>query len=567
MRISFQGWLKRPYDIAIVLMMLWVVALNIQHKQWMGDRIIEWDVKSYYAWLPATFIYNDLSLDFVDEDPGKFGDLIWPVTTPTGKKAIVTSMGMAILYSPFFLMAHAVALLTPLEADGYSPVYRLALNLSALFYVLMGLIFLRKILLRWFSPWVTTFTLVAVFVGTNLFYYTVYEPGMSHGYNFALIAVFLYYTIRWHERPGSWRTTAGLGLLAGLITLVRPTNIIVLLLFFLWDVDSLKALRDRFLYFLRRPALVAFMALCFLLVWVPQFIYWKYVSGMFFYFSYGELGGGFFWHNPQIANILFSYKKGWFVYTPLMLFAFMGIFLLPHRLKGTFVPVLAFQLVNIYILASWWSWWFGGGFGLRAFIDSYAIMAIPFATLVSTLAARRKWIRVPALAVLGLLIGFGFFQMRQYRTGAIHYWWMNKEAYWETFLKRRPTPRYWELITIPDYEKARQGIYEAIPPESPPAPPQVEVDEQQLREFVRQVLAHDSLVPPPQLEAETQKIMLDQTLRQQMAREMKIRRIEQQMRNDPEMVSFIKEKARKQNLPVDTMFRRDAIWIFENKEN
>ena len=36
---------------------------------------------------------------------------------------------------------------------------------------------------------------------------------------------------------------------------------------------------------------------------------------------------------------------------------------------------------------------------------------------------------------------------------------MNKEAYWETFLKLRPTARYWEVITIPDYDKAREGVY------------------------------------------------------------------------------------------------------------
>ena len=40
---------------------------------------------------------------------------------------------------------------------------------------------------------------------------------------------------------------------------------------------------------------------------------------------------------------------------------------------------------------------------------------------------------------------------------------MNKEAYWETFLRLRPTTKYWHVITIPDYEKAREGIYTAIP--------------------------------------------------------------------------------------------------------
>jgi hypothetical protein len=582
MQQTIRSWRKRPYDIAIALMMLWVVVINFQHRHWMGERVIEWDVKSYYAYLPAAFIYQDLSLEFRRENLEKFGDLIWPVTTPTGKQAIVTSMGMSILYSPFFFIAHGVAQITPWEADGYSPPYRFALNFSTLFYVLMGLIFLKKVLLRWFTPWVTTFTLVAVFAGTNLLYYTTYEAAMSHGFNFALIAVFLYYTIRWYDAPGSAKRIAWLGLLAGFITLVRPTNIIVLILFFLWGVDSWNAFRERFMYFIRRPALVGIMAGCFVLAWVPQFIYWKYISGMFFYFSYGELGGSFFWHNPQIMNILFSYKKGWFVYTPLMFFAFLGIFLLPWKLRGAFLPILLFKLVNIYILSSWWAWWFGGGFGLRAFIDSYAIMAIPFATLVTALSRQRRLVSYPTIGLLAVLIWFAYFQMRQYRSGAIHWWWMNKEAYWETFLKRRPTQRYWDLITIPDYELARQGIYVAIKPDPPKERPrEVTVDQERLRSFIMEVLAQDSLTQDviesqelfeqdaqqAWIESQTARILQDQEKSYFFAREYLIRAIEHNMRLDPQMQEFIEKKAREQGVPVDTMFRRDAVWVYENQRH
>ena len=59
--------------------------------------------KSYYAYLPATFIYQDLSLDFIHDESGKFKDLIWPIETPLKKKAIITTMGMSILYAPFLV--------------------------------------------------------------------------------------------------------------------------------------------------------------------------------------------------------------------------------------------------------------------------------------------------------------------------------------------------------------------------------------------------------------------------------------------------------------------------------
>ncbi len=534
----------KPYNRAILLMVIAIVAMNFYHHNWQRDRVIEWDVKSYYAYLPALFIYQDLSFDFIDEDPEKFGDLIWPITTPTGDKAIITTMGLSVLYSPFFALGHAYASITHWEADGYSVPYRFALNFSVLFYVLFGMIFLKKVLLRYFSPWVTTFTLVAVVMGTNLLYYTTYEGAMTHGYNFALIALFLWLTIRYYDHPGSTKKIMLLGFLAGFITLIRPTNIIVLLLFFLWGVDSWQSFMSRIRYYLRRFDLVAIMALFFVLAWVPQFIYWKQVSGMFFYFTYGG-GGGFFWHNPQISNILISYKKGWFVYTPIMLFAFLGIFLLPWRikgldprLKGAFFPVLLFMLLNIYILSSWWSWWFGGGFGLRAFVDSYAIMAIPFAALLSVLSYQPKWLRYPAFGLFVLLILFNNFQIEQYRRGAIHYWWMNKEAYWETFLKRRPTQRYWNLITIPDYEKAREGIYKAIPVED-------DDDSQDTAD------EKDKTKPGEHSPEEKERIL---------------QRIEENLRNDPDMDTFIREKAKKRGLPVDSMFRLDALWYYNKGE-
>ncbi len=554
MASGFSQLLKKPIPLALIFMALAMTLINLDHRNWQRDRVIEWDVKSYYAYLPAVFIYQDLSLEFIDNDREKLGDLIWPIQTPTGKRAIITTMGMSVLYMPFFLMAHVYANLTGWEADGYSIPYRVALNFSVLFYVLAGMWFLSRLLLKHFSQKVTALTLLALGMGTNLLYYTTHEGAMSHGYNFALIALFLWLTHRFHEGERSLGHIVWLGLLAGFITLVRPTNIIVLVLFFLWGVDSWKAFSLRVEWFARRWYFVLVMALFFVLAWVPQFLYWHWVSGQLFFFTYGEEGGGFFWHNPQVFNILFSYKKGWFVYTPIMFFAFLSIFLLPFiktqnstPLRGLFAPILIYKLLNIYILASWWSWWFGGGFGLRAFVDSYAVLAIPLAALISLAVKQKKNIHYPAVGLLILLLWFNFFQIQQYRRMAIHYWWMNKEAYWETFLKKRPTERYWELITIPDYEKARQGIYVAIQPGQDSNKAETETGED---------TASDLAFPNNNKE-------MDHSPEE---REQQLLRIETRLRGDSAMAAFIREKALKEGVPADTMFRRDALWYYKRGE-
>ncbi|GIR57652.1 MAG: hypothetical protein CM15mP65_02330 [Crocinitomicaceae bacterium] len=200
--------------LAIGFIFLSTVLINFSHHRWQQeDKIIEWDIKSYYAYLPATFIYQDLSLDFIHDESGKFKDLIWPIETPLKKKPSLLPWDVHLV-CPFFGMAHVYAKASDYEADGYSMPYRFALVFSALFYVLVGLLFLRKTLNHFFDEGVTSLVLLAVGIGTNLFYYTTYEAAMPHAFNFSLISIFVYFTLQFYQNP-SYGKIGFLGLLAG----------------------------------------------------------------------------------------------------------------------------------------------------------------------------------------------------------------------------------------------------------------------------------------------------------------------------------------------------------------
>jgi hypothetical protein len=454
-------YFKRKYSKILIWLFLPVVTItNFSHHKWVNpESVIEWDVKSYYAYLPALFIHQDLKLDFISENPKEYNKWFWPVVTETGNKCIVTSMGMSFLYSPFFFIAHIIAKSTDFKADGYSVPYAFMIHFSALFYLILGLLYLRKLLIRYFNQLTTTLTILMVFVGTNLFYYTAYAAPMAHSYGFSLISIFLFYIDKWHDKP-TIRYTIGLGLLSGLITLIRPTNILILLVFFLWRTKSFKDVVTRIRFFIKKYPLVLLMAFSFFLVWVPQFLYWKMVSGKFLYFSYGGIDGSFYWLNPQIKNILISFRKGWWLYTPLMFVATLGTYLLLRKMKDFFLPVIIFLVVNIYVQSSWWCWWFGGSFGLRAFIDSYGIMAIPLALVIKeTIDGGKKY--YPVLGILFFLTWYNTFQIKQLNHSALHYWWMSKTAYFKQFMKYKTSSGYWEAIPLPDYDKARRGVYVA----------------------------------------------------------------------------------------------------------
>ena len=563
--------------ICIAIIGIGSIFLNFSHHRWQKETgVIEWDVKSYYAYLPATFIYKDLSLQFRGDNIDKFGDLIWPVETPTHKLAIVTTMGMSLLYSPFFGVAHIYALNSDYEPDGYSLPYKFALVFSALFYVIIGLFFLQKTLREFFKEDIVALVVTAIGIGTNLFYYYTYEAAMPHAYNFTLVSIFLYLTIQFYKNPNI-KKIFWLGLVSGLITLIRPTNIIVLVLFFLWNISSVKDFKERIAWFLKEYKLILIMLFAFILIWIPQFIYWYWVSGKIFYFSYGEIGGKFFFSNPQIKNILISYRKGWFVYTPIMLFAFAGIFALPKFKKGLFFPILIFSIINIYILSSWWCWWFGGSFGLRAFIDSYAIMAIPLGAIVTRLSFK-KYLKIISFGFISMLILFNIFQIQQYTNQAIHYWWMNKQAYWETFLKLRPTERYWQVITLPDYEKAREGIYVEIKPENQNKENNIVPSEEKLISLISENIKKDS-VQLSKLEIISQEtgIQIDSMIiikakeiyskdSTEFKKELIIQNLIISLKNNKDLLEQIEKKAKKRDISIDSMIVLDAIWLYENNK-
>ncbi|MFW6257691.1 MAG: hypothetical protein ACOC11_02790, partial [Prolixibacteraceae bacterium] len=184
--------IKNTFSFVIIWVILAATVLvNFSHHKWLNEDVIEFDIKAYYSYLPATFIYKDLSLKFLDDNSRIFNEM-WPVTIPNGNKLIVTSYGMSVLYSPFFFLAHGYTKLdSRYESDGYSVPYRFAINFSSVFYMLLGLFFLRKLLLRYFKDWIVALVLLAIAVGTNLAYFTTYAAAMPHSYNFALITLFV----------------------------------------------------------------------------------------------------------------------------------------------------------------------------------------------------------------------------------------------------------------------------------------------------------------------------------------------------------------------------------------
>ncbi len=438
--------------IFVAIICSWIILNRGLYKRENG--VIIHDINYYYGYLPATFIEHDPSLKFLDDTTRNFGGRYWHLDAPNGGHVFKMSMGMSYLYSPFFFAGHLTALIKNKPADGFSGPYQFFMSLTGLFYMLLGLWFLRKVLLNYFNEKVTAITLLILGMGTNLFFYSVQEGPMTHAPEFFLFSVILFLTILWHKEA-KWTTSILLGLVIGLSALIRPTNIIIAIIPFLFNVYSIHSIRGKWQWMLTYYQKLIIMGLCFLLPWIPQFLYWKMITGSWFFYSY--INESFFFSNPYILETLFSFRKGLFIYTPVMIFAITGLFSLKKRLPQFSTSIWIFTIANIYIISSWWCWWYGGSFGLRAYIEMFALWSIPLAIVIEKILMSKKFFQVISVSMIGLLILLNIFQSKQYWDGALHWDGMNYKLYKAQFLRRGCAPNYNELVTPPDYEKALRG--------------------------------------------------------------------------------------------------------------
>lgn len=405
--------------------------------------VINWDGYGYYAYLPALLIYGDTDYRFVNDHFARYAISSTPyqiMTTQDGARFPIYNLGLAVVWTPAFLMTHGLVKATGMAAaDGMSYPYQLMVVVMSLLVIYVGFLCLRRFLLTYFDDWVVAVTLLGCGLATNLFYYVVEGPDVTHGYLFAGYAVLLFQFQKILEEEKSdypLKRLLLLGLTAGLLCLVRSSEIVLFALPALHGLRNPDTLKRNFWRTL--PVFGTALAVVSL-----QFIYYRWGTGAWLRDGYAGLG--FDWTEPHLLDGLFSYRRGWLVYTPLMAFALLGIGWLP---KGWLLPVVLFTVANVYLLFSWHIWWYGDTFGSRPVVQSYAVLALPLAALVAWFCAPRgryarslggaagaglSWKKAMVAAGIVLLGGLNLFQHWQYNQRIIPLDFTNKTYYWAVF--------------------------------------------------------------------------------------------------------------------------------------
>lgn len=409
-------------------------------KRWNepNNAVISWDAAGYYLYLPA-FFYDDLGkINKADEIIGKynpFGCNFEDANKKANDNYIIKyTCGVAIMELPAFVIAHLWAKAGNYPADGFSYPYQVCINFWSILVVVIGLWFLRKNLLNRFSDSTIAFVLFALCFASNLYNFTSFCGNMSHSYLFTLYVFIIYLLDKLYKRP-NYPIAMLLGLLAGLAVLTRPTEIVCMIPIVLWRISSFADIKNRITFFKEHFFKSIAFALTAIAVGSIQLIYWKTYSGSWIFWSYGNNETFSFLH-PHILNGLFSYKKGWFVYTPVMILIVPGFYFLYKRYRSIFLAVLLFCIVNIYLVFSWDCWWYGGSFSQRSVIQSYALLAFPLAALME--AAQKKRLYRISLIVFILFCSWLNIVMtyQSYcRQGIMETESMSKHYFWKIFGK------------------------------------------------------------------------------------------------------------------------------------
>jgi hypothetical protein len=307
-------WISRiSFILAVIASVFFFTKYGEDNYLYNGDAL------GYYSYLPSAFCLHNL--DSIDKFPAD-KELPAPVTnyfqmypenedvTPKGYYINQYTIGVAIFELPFFLVAHAYVLINGLDDSGYSIPYHTSIMCSTLFYALLGMFFCFKVVRIFYSRDMALFAVSIILLGSNLFWFSFVQMGMSHTILFFLVALLIYATIRFYEKH-SIRWFYLVGLTLGFIMLTRPTDIVFGLIPLLYKVDSFSALKERFL-FLWGLKWKLFLAIgIFFIPILPQMIFWKVYSGSFIYYSYN--GQSFHFLKPisesdKFGNLLCSIK-------------------------------------------------------------------------------------------------------------------------------------------------------------------------------------------------------------------------------------------------------------------
>jgi hypothetical protein len=333
----------------------------------------------------------------------------------TGRPINFAPLGSALLWSPFYLLAHAGVVAarglgSQVPADGFSLPYAAAACYASTLYGFLGLLLIHDALVRFggWGPATATLSVGALWLGTPVLYYMTLAPAFSHAASLFMVALLVWLWLRARSRPDStpW-DWAAVGAAGGGAGLVREQDV----LFLAVPAADLAWRAVRGTERGRAVARLALLSVTAVLAFAPQLLAYRAVNG-----SFGPshlVARKMAYDSPHFLQVLFDPGHGLFAWSPLLILAAAGLVLEAARRRGTPVALLAVGLLlQVWINGAVESWTQAGAFGSRRFVSSTAVLAWGLAALLESALPRLG--RAAVAAGLGLFVWWNVSLMVQF---------------------------------------------------------------------------------------------------------------------------------------------------------
>jgi hypothetical protein len=378
--------------IVLILLLVLVFGYYTMYRNcWNMSK----DSNLYYVYLRSLFFDGDLHFT---NDYMRMGGPVYSMNHQTGYWLNPFAVGCSILWSPLFLTGHLYAKCFGFPADGYSEFpYGISINLAGLLLAWIGLVLLVTTLQKFFEDKIAILTALIVWFGTPLTFYTNQQPNLDTSLSFFAGSSFLYFFFLIREKATTQRWI-GLGISAGIAMLIRPQNIILLIIPAILLLRLLLvAIKDNSAKSLSQTVKGASLLLIFTTVtFIPQMLIWQIMYNSALTIPQGK--NWMEWNNPKILQVLFSTNHGLFTWTPILLLGSLGLFLFFLKDKWSAPAMLLAFLMMIYINSVPNDWWGGSAFGGRRFSSTFPILAFGIASLIKP-AFSRKIFRYFAIGI------------------------------------------------------------------------------------------------------------------------------------------------------------------------
>jgi hypothetical protein len=306
--------------------------------------------------------------------------------TKTGHVANHYSIGPAILWAPFLLPTHIVVLAAhhlgyPVEPDGHSSPYLYVMALATALYGCAAVLLSFRLARQFTDEFCAILATLGIWLGTSLPVYMYVEPAWSHAHSAFTTALVLWY---WNRTRGSaeWKRWLIIGAFCGLLLDVYYVNAIFLLPLALEIVAAVyKGLVDSNHVLVNcwlRDAAVWVSAT--FIAFLPTLIVKKVLYGSVFNLGYTE---HWYLNSPAFWNVCFAAQHGLFVWAPILVPAFVGLYFLRRKDPVLVLSLAAVSVIFLYAIGCYEKWDGVKSYGNRFFVSLTPIFVLGLAASFS----------------------------------------------------------------------------------------------------------------------------------------------------------------------------------------